>query len=668
MTFIIQNFGPNLARLRIEKGVSQTQLAEDLGIGKQSISDYEKQKSYPTFANLDKIAEYFNATPTQLFGTSKEIELEKSVLESNEYSDKVSEILKAVKYIENFLETDGQYLEDLLYLTRGKQLYTEDGDELYTDPTSQKRTFHNQYEPGFIVARDKSPLELLIENKELFEQQFPAKFISEAVDQTRGWFYSLLAISTLLFNKAPYENVIVLGHVQDADGQKMSKSKGNAVDPFDALQKHGADAIRWYFYENSAPWLPNRFHDKAVTEGQRKFMGTIWNTYAFFVLYANIDDFDATKYTLEYDKLPVMDKWILSKLNTMVKTVDDNLNNYKITETARVLEDFVDELSNWYVRRCRERFWAKGMEQDKINAYMTLYTTLVTLCKAAAPMIPFMTESIYRNLVCSIDKTAPISVHLCDFPKVNEDWIDTKLEENMEDVLNAVVIGRACRNATNIKNRQPIGKMFIKAPWKLDDFFTNIIADELNVKSVEYKDDVRDFTSYTFKPQLKTLGPKYGKFLGEIRKQLSELDGNKAMDDLNNAGYITLSVNGQDIQLEKADLLIEMVQAEGYVANSDKGITVVMDTKLTPELIEEGFIRELVSKIQTMRKDAGFEVMDRINVYVSGNDKIAALMEKNAEQVKAVVLADNIIAGEAKGFTKDWNINGEDVTLGVEKQ
>ena len=506
------------------------------------------------------------------------------------------------------------------------------------------------------------------ENKELFEQQFPAKFISEAVDQTRGWFYSLLAISTLLFNKAPYENVIVLGHVQDADGQKMSKSKGNAVDPFDALQKHGADAIRWYFYENSAPWLPNRFHDKAVTEGQRKFMGTIWNTYAFFVLYANIDDFDATKYTLEYDKLPVMDKWILSKLNTMVKTVDDNLNNYKITETARVLEDFVDELSNWYVRRCRERFWAKGMEQDKINAYMTLYTTLVTLCKAAAPMIPFMTESIYRNLVCSIDKTAPISVHLCDFPKVNEDWIDTKLEENMEDVLNAVVIGRACRNATNIKNRQPIGKMFIKAPWKLDDFFTNIIADELNVKSVEYKDDVRDFTSYTFKPQLKTLGPKYGKFLGEIRKQLSELDGNKAMDDLNNAGYITLSVNGQDIQLEKADLLIEMVQAEGYVANSDKGITVVMDTKLTPELIEEGFIRELVSKIQTMRKDAGFEVMDRINVYVSGNDKIAALMEKNAEQVKAVVLADNIIAGEAKGFTKDWNINGEDVTLGVEKQ
>ena len=505
------------------------------------------------------------------------------------------------------------------------------------------------------------------ENKDIFEQQFPAKFISEAVDQTRGWFYSLLAISTLLFNKAPYENVIVLGHVQDADGQKMSKSKGNAVDPMEALNKHGADAIRWYFYENSAPWLPNRFHDKAVTEGQRKFMGTIWNTYAFFVLYANIDDFDATKYTLEYDKLPVMDKWILSKLNTVVKTVDDNLNNYKITETARTLEDFVDELSNWYVRRCRERFWAKGMEQDKINAYMTLYTTLVTLCKTAAPMIPFMTESIYRNLVCSIDKSAPISVHLCDFPKVQEDWIDKELEDNMEDVLNAVVIGRACRNATNIKNRQPIGRMFIKAPWKLNEFFTDIIADELNVKSVEYKDDVREFTSYTFKPQLKTLGPKYGKFLGEIRKQLTELDGNKAMDELNNAGFITLQVNGQDIRLEKADLLIEMTQMEGYVANSDKGITVVMDTNLTPELIEEGFVREIVSKIQTMRKDAGFEVMDRIKVYVSGNDRIADLMQRNAEQVKSVVLADDIIASEAEGFVKEWNINGENVTLGVEK-
>jgi isoleucyl-tRNA synthetase len=505
------------------------------------------------------------------------------------------------------------------------------------------------------------------ENEEVFKQQFPAKFISEAVDQTRGWFYSLLAISTLLFNKAPYENVIVLGHVQDADGQKMSKSKGNAVDPFDALNTHGADAIRWYFYENSAPWLPNRFHDKAVTEGQRKFMGTIWNTYAFFVLYANIDDFDATKYTLEYDKLSVMDKWLLSKLNTLVKEVDNNLNNYRITETARVLEDFVDELSNWYVRRCRERFWAKGMEQDKINAYMTLYTALVTLSKTAAPMIPFMTESIYRNLVCSIDKNAPISVHLCDFPTVKEEWIDKELEDNMEDVLNAVVIGRACRNATNIKNRQPIGKMFIKASWKLDDFFTDIIADELNVKSVEYKDDVRDFTSYTFKPQLKTLGPKYGKILGEIKNQLSGLDGNAAMDELNSDGFITLNIQGEDIKLEKADLLIEMTQQEGFVANSDKGITIVMDTNLTPELIEEGNVREVISKIQTMRKDAGFEVMDKIHVTVSGNEKIAALIERNAAQVQAVVLASDITNGEAKGFTKEWNINGESVTFGVER-
>ena len=505
------------------------------------------------------------------------------------------------------------------------------------------------------------------ENKELFEQQFPAKFISEAVDQTRGWFYSLLAISTLLFNKAPYENVIVLGHVQDADGQKMSKSKGNAVDPFDALKTHGADAIRWYFYENSAPWLPNRFHDKAVTEGQRKFMGTLWNTYAFFVLYANIDNFDPTKYTLDYDKLPVMDKWILSKLNTLVKTVDNNLANYKITETARVLEDFVDELSNWYVRRCRERFWAKGMEQDKINAYMTLYTTLVTLCKTAAPMIPFMTESIYQNLVRSVDKTAPESIHLCDFPVANEAWIDKELEDNMEDVLDAVVIGRACRNATNIKNRQPIGKMFIKADWKLNDFFTNIIADELNVKTVEYKDDVRDFTSYSFKPQLKTLGPKYGKILNDIRTALAGLDGNKAMDELNNSGVLKLNVAGQDIELTKEDLLIEMTQMEGFVANSDKGITVVMDTNLTDELIEEGFVREIVSKLQTMRKDAGFEVMDRITVTVEGNDKIAALMENNATQIGNVCLADSIVAGKADGFVKEWDINGEKVTLGVKK-
>ena len=505
------------------------------------------------------------------------------------------------------------------------------------------------------------------ENKDLFESQFPADFISEAVDQTRGWFYSLLAISTLIFNKAPFKNVIVLGHVQDENGQKMSKSKGNAVDPFDALKTYGADAIRWYFYTNSAPWLPNRFHGKAVIEGQRKFMGTLWNTYAFYVLYAEIDKFDPTKYELDYDKLSVMDKWLLSKLNSMVKSVDTNMDNYRIPEACKALQEFVDDMSNWYVRRCRERYWKQGLEQDKINAYLTLYTALVTVAKASAPMIPFMTESIYRNLVCSIDKNAPISVHLCDFPEVHKEWIDKQLEDNMEDVLNAVVIGRACRNATNIKNRQPIGQMFIKAPWKLDDFFTDIIADELNVKKVEYKDDVRDFTSYTFKPQLKTLGPKYGKFLGEIRKQLGELDGNAAMDELNKVGFITLQVNGQDIQLEKADLLIEMTQQEGFVASSDKGITVVMDTNLTPELLEEGFIREVISKIQTMRKDAGFEVMDKIHVTVSGNDKISALIDKNAAQITKIVLAEDITEGEAKGFTKEWNINGEQVTLGVER-
>ena len=447
----------------------------------------------------------------------------------------------------------------------------------------------------------------------------------------------------------------------------MSKSKGNAVDPFDALSKHGADAIRWYFYENSAPWLPNRFHDKAVTEGQCKFMGTIWNTYAFFVLYANIDEFDATKYALEYDKLPVMDKWILSKLNTLVKTVDNNLAEYKITETARALEDFVDELSNWYVRRSRERFWAKGMEQDKINAYMTLYTTLVTLAKCAAPMIPFMTEDIYQNLVRSIDKTAPESVHLCDFPVANEAWINKELEDDMEDVMNVVVIGRACRNAANIKNRQPIGNMFIKAPWTLSEFYLDIVKEELNVKNVEFKDDVRDFTSYTFKPQLKTLGPKYGKILNDIRKALAEVDGNEAMEQLNSLGYLKLNINGTDIELEKADLLIDMAQTEGYVADSYAGVTVVLETTLTPELIEEGFVREIISKIQQMRKEADFEVMDKIAVSFEGNEKIAELVKRNEELIKSEVLADRAEYDSVKGFTKEWNINGESVTIGVEK-
>ena len=505
------------------------------------------------------------------------------------------------------------------------------------------------------------------ENKELFEQQFPAQFISEAVDQTRGWFYSLLAESTLLFNKPPYQNVIVLGHVQDENGQKMSKSKGNAVDPFDALEKYGADAIRWYFYINSAPWLPNRFHGKAVMEGQRKFMGTLWNTYAFFVLYANIDNFDATKYTLDDEKLTVMDKWLLSKLNSTVKEVDDDLANYKIPEAARALQDFVDDMSNWYVRRSRERFWAKGMEQDKISAYMTLYTALVTISKAAAPMIPFMTEEIYQNLVRSIDKTAPESIHLCDYPEADAAHIDTELENKMDEVLKIVVMGRAARNAANIKNRQPIAKMFVKAPEALPAFYQEIIEDELNVKSVEFTDDVRAFTSYTFKPQLKTVGPKYGKQLGNIRKALAEIDGNAAMDTLNEKGALTFDFDGNEVVLTKEDLLIDMAQTEGFISEGDNTVTVVLDTKLTKELLEEGFYREIVSKIQTMRKEAGFEVMDHISVYADNSERIAEIIKKYADQLKEEVLADDILLGQMAGFVKEWNINGETVMLGVVK-
>ena len=505
------------------------------------------------------------------------------------------------------------------------------------------------------------------ENKDLFEQQFPADFISEAVDQTRGWFYSLLAESTLLFNKAPYKNVIVLGHVQDENGQKMSKSKGNAVDPFDALNKYGADAIRWYFYINSAPWLPNRFHGKAVVEGQRKFMSTLWNTYAFFVLYANIDNFDATKYTLDYDKLPVMDKWLLSKLNTMVKTVDADLDSYKIPEAARALQEFVDDMSNWYVRRSRERFWAKGMEQDKINAYMTLYTALVTVAKAAAPMIPFMTEDIYQNLVRSIDADAPESIHLCDYPEVNEAWIDKDLEANMEELLEIVVLGRACRNTANIKNRQPIGTMYVKAEKAMDKFYTDIIADELNVKEVKFADDVESFISYSFKPQLRTVGPKYGKLLNGIRTALSEIDGTAAMKELRDNGVLVLDIDGNRVELAEEDLLIETAQSEGYVTETDGETSVVLDTNLTPELIQEGFVREIISKVQTMRKEAGFEVMDKIIVYAKDNDKIMDIMKANQDEIKREVLAENIILGEAEGYTKEWNINKEAVTLGVSK-
>ena len=505
------------------------------------------------------------------------------------------------------------------------------------------------------------------ENKDIFEKQFPAQFISEAVDQTRGWFYSLLAESTILFNKAPYENVIVLGHVQDENGQKMSKSKGNAVDPFDALQTYGADAIRWYFYINSAPWLPNRFHGKAVQEGQRKFMGTLWNTYAFFVLYANIDNFDASRYTLEYSKLSVMDKWILSKLNSVVGEVDDDLGNYKIPEAARALQEFVDDLSNWYVRRSRERFWAKGMEQDKINAYMTLYTCLVTFCKAAAPMIPFMTEEIYQNLVRSVDASQPESIHLCDFPKVEEEHVDKKLEADMDIVLKAVVMGRACRNTANIKNRQPVNTMFVKAEYELTDFYKDIIADELNVKKVVFTNDVREFTSYTFKPQLRTVGPKYGKQLGAIKKYLEELDGNAAMDTLQKDGALKFTAGDVEVSLTEEDLLIEMTQKEGYVTEADNSMTVVLDTNLTPELIEEGFVLELISKIQTMRKDAGFEVTDHIRVAFADNDKIEEIAQKHEKEIAGKVLADALGVKNELSVAKEWNVNGENVKISVER-
>ncbi len=506
------------------------------------------------------------------------------------------------------------------------------------------------------------------ENEDLFKQQFPAKFISEGVDQTRGWFYSLMAESTLLFNKAPYENVIVLGHVQDEHGQKMSKSKGNAVDPFEALAQYGADAIRWYFYINSAPWLPNRFHGDAVQEGQRKFMGTLWNTYAFFVLYANIDEFDASKYSLEYDKLPVMDKWLLSKMNTLIKTVDSNLENYRIPEAARALDAFVDELSNWYVRRSRERFWAKGMEQDKINAYMTLYTAIVTVAKLAAPLTPFMAEDIYRNLVCSVDKGAPMSMHLCDYPKADESQIGTELEKNMEAVLKIVVMGRACRNSANIKNRQPIGQMYVKAPEALSEFYTEIIEEELNVKCVSFTDDVSGYTDYTFKPQLRTVGPKYGKYLKGIQEALTKLDGNATMAELKSKGSITLTEVSDEVVLTEEDLLITMTQMEGYMTEGDNTVTVVLDTNLTDELIDEGFVRELISKIQTMRKEAGFEVMDRIEVSYKAGGRVLDVINRFADDITSDVLADAIVEAGTPELEKEWNINGEKVTLGVRRK
>ena len=505
------------------------------------------------------------------------------------------------------------------------------------------------------------------ENKELFEAQFPADFISEAVDQTRGWFYSLLAISTLIFNKAPYRNVIVLGHVQDENGQKMSKSKGNAVDPFDALKTYGADAIRWYFYTNSAPWLPNRFHGKAVTEGQRKFMSTLWNTYAFFVLYAEIDQFDPTKYSLDTLPLTVMDKWLLSRLNSTVKTVDESLSDYRIPEAARALQEFVDEMSNWYVRRGRERYWVEGMTDDKAAAYMTLYTALVTTAKTAAPMIPFMTESIYQNLVRNVDKTAPDSIHLCDFPVVDEARIDVNLEAEMKQVLEIVVLGRAARNGAARKNRQPLSVMYVQSETALPEFCTDIIRDELNVKSVEFTDSVDSFISYSFKPQLKTVGPKYGKQLNDIRTALSELDGSAAKTELDQNGKLVLDLASGVVELAVEDLLIEPQQKEGFYTVSDHGITVAIDTVLTTELIEEGIVRELISKIQTMRKEADFNVMDHIAVTLSGSENALGVAQKFADVISKDTLADSISVTTPCGNVKEWDINGESVTIGVEK-
>ena len=505
------------------------------------------------------------------------------------------------------------------------------------------------------------------ENKDLFDAQFPADFISEAVDQTRGWFYSLLAISTLIFDKAPYKNVIVLGHVQDENGQKMSKSKGNAVDPFDALQTYGADAIRWYFYTNSAPWLPNRFHGKAVIEGQRKFMGTLWNTYAFYVLYANIDKFDPSKYNLKNCKLSVMDKWLLSRMNTMVKDVDSCLESYKIPEAAKALDSFVDELSNWYVRRGRERYWAQTMTDDKISAYMTLYTALVTVAKASAPMIPFMAEDIYRNLVCNIYKDAPESVHLCEFPVVDESAIDTELEENMEELLDIVVMGRAARNGASMKNRQPLSTMYVQAKKELPAYCVEIIEDELNIKNVKFVSDMSEFSSYSFKPQLKTVGPKYGKFLGAIRTLLAEVDGNKAKNELDETGAIKFDVDGNEIVLTEEDLLIDIKQKEGYYSLSDKYTTVAIDTTLTVELIEEGFVNEVISKLQTMRKDSDFDVTDHIKVYVNNNDKIAEVVKNNEAEIAKIVLGDEFVYAQDGANAKSWDINGEKVNLSVEK-
>ena len=506
------------------------------------------------------------------------------------------------------------------------------------------------------------------ENKELFESRFPADFISEAIDQTRGWFYSQLAISTLLFDQTNFKNCIVMGHVLDKNGVKMSKHKGNVVDPWDILNKQGADAIRWYFYVNSSPWLPCRFDDEAVSEHQRKFMGTLWNTYAFYVLYAEIDQFNPTKYTLEYDKLAPMDKWILSKLNSLIKSVDEDLDSYKITEPARAMQEFVEDLSNWYVRRSRERFWGKDMPQDKINAYMTLYTALVTISKLAAPFVPYIVEDIYANIVCGLDKNAPESIHLTDYPLVNETYIDTELEKNMDQVLNIVVKGRAARNTANLKNRQPIGVMYVKSETELPEMFVNIIADELNIKKVVFTKDTDSFTGYNLKPQLRTLGPKYGKILPQIGKYLAECDGSTYVAEFKKGNTVSFMLGEIEVVLSQEDVLMETTEKAGFVTEEDLKTTVVLDTNLTFELIEEGFVREVVSKVQTMRKEARFEVVDRIVVYIKGNENIADVVKRNEEEIMADVLADEIVYEKLTGYEKEWNVNGEKVTIAVSKK
>ena len=505
------------------------------------------------------------------------------------------------------------------------------------------------------------------ENQELFEAQFPADFISEAVDQTRGWFYSLLAISTLLFNKAPFKNVIVLGHVQDQFGQKMSKSKGNAISPFEALEKYGADPIRWYFLSNSAPWLPNKFYDKAVLDGQRRFLGTLYNTYAFYVLYADIYQFDPTKHPLEQSALTVMDRWILSRLNHTVGEVDDHMTNYRLPEAARSLQDFVEVLSNWYVRRSRERFWRDELDADSFAAFTTLYTCLSTLSRAAAPMIPFMTEEIYQNVVRTVDTNAPESVHLCTYPAVDESLLDPALEAEMEEVLAVVTLGRAARNGAAIKNRQPLPALYVKGGRPLTEEFKRIVMDELNVKAVLEAEDASQYLTYSFKPQLKTVGPKYGRQLGDIKAALSSLDGTAAKKQLDETGVLTLALPSGEVRLAEEDLLISTEQTAGYYAVSEYDRTVALDTAITPELKEEGFLREVVSKLQTMRKEGGMEVTDRIRVTFAAAGYAADVLAKNREAIMGEVLAVAFDAGEPAGYVKEWDVNGEPVTFGVEK-